>query len=147
MKADDRIDGKVEYTPRWSLRRWPQQLNGVVALSTTVLTRWSDGQVVALDAVSGEIKWRHQGPAAGDFTDPATVLLDPPGLHTSGGTVLVIGGDRVRALDAGNGTVRWEGECRNESFTTRGGQVVCGDQVREAATGAASNWPAGVFRR
>lgn len=145
VKADDRIDGKVVYTPRWSLRRWPQQLNGVVAAATTVVTRWSDGQVVALDTVTGEIRWRRPGPVAGDFTDAASVLFHPAGLHTSGSTVLVAGGGRVLALDIGTGAMRWAGDCRNESFTTRGGQLVCGDQAFDVTTGAGSSWAAGPY--
>ncbi|HEU4347104.1 MAG TPA: PQQ-binding-like beta-propeller repeat protein [Actinoplanes sp.] len=146
VKADAPVDGKVEYTPRWSLRRWPQQVSGVVVIGSTVVSRWSDGQIVAIDGRTGLIAWRVDGPPVGGFRDAATAVWAPPGLVTAGTTVLITGGGRVRGLDVGTGAVRWQGDCRAAVFATRGGQFVCGAEVRDAATGAVlRGWPAGPF--
>jgi outer membrane protein assembly factor BamB len=149
VKADGPIGAKTTVTPRWSFRRWPQQLNGVVAVDATVVTRWSDGELVALDAGTGRIVWRAGGPDAGGWTGErtgATVVWAPPGLHTAGAVVLARGGGRVSAFDAGTGAARWQGECAGAAFTTTGNHLVCGDVVRDAATGApAAGWPAGPY--
>ena len=149
VKADAPVDARTAYTPRWSLRRWPQQLNGVVAIGATVVSRWSDGELVAIDGRTGRIAWRADGPEAGGYTGgktgAATVWV-PPGLLTWGNTVLVRGGGRALALDVVTGEIRWRADCGGVSFATAGGQLVCGAAVYEVATGeAAESWPAGPF--
>jgi hypothetical protein len=144
IKADAPVDGKAQYTPRWSFRRWPQRLAGVVATGSIVVSRWSDGQIVAIDGHTGRIAWRLDGPPAGGFTDGATAVWAPPGLAVAGATVLVAADRRVRALNAATGAVRWAAGCSAFGFATAGGRVVCGDAVYDAATGAvAPGWPAG----
>jgi outer membrane protein assembly factor BamB len=146
IKADAPVDGKVEYTPRWSLRRWPQQVSAVVAAGSTVVSRWSDGQVVAIDGRTGRIAWRVGGPAAGGFTDAARAVWAPPGMNLAGTTVLVVADGRVRALDVATGAVRWQADCRTGGFTTGGGQFVCGNEARDAVSGVvAAGWPAGPY--
>lgn len=149
VKADAPVDARTAYTPRWSLRRWPQQLNGVVAIGTTVVTRWSDGVLVAIDGRTGRIVWRADGPDAGGYiggrTGAATVWA-PPGLLTSGTTVVVRGGGRALALDVLTGRTRWQADCRAPSFGTAGGQLVCGAVAYEVVTGkVAAGWPTGPF--
>ena len=144
IKADAPVDGKAQYPPRWSFRRWPQRLAGVVAAGSTVVSRWSDGQIVAVDGRTGRIAWRVDGPPAGGFTDGATAVWAPPGLAVSGATVLVAADRRVRALNSATGAVRWAGDCPGSGFATAGGRVVCGDVVYDAADGAVvPGWPAG----
>ncbi len=149
VKADAPVSAKTMTTPRWSFRRWPQQLSGVVAVGTTVVSRWSDGELVALDGRTGEIVWRADGPAAGGWTGErtgATVVWAPPGLLTAGSVVLARGEGRVAAFEARSGAARWQGECAGAGFTTAGSQLICGDVVRDAATGAvAVGWPAGPY--
>jgi outer membrane protein assembly factor BamB len=146
VKADAPVDGKAMYTARWSFRRWPQRVAGVAAVGPTVLSRWSDGEVVAIDGRSGTIVWRVDGPPAPDPAAGATTVWAPPGLVTAGTTVLLVGGGRVHALDAATGAVRWQGACRTEAFATEGGQVICGDVARRADTGAVlSGWPGGPY--
>ncbi len=149
VKADAPVGAKTMSTPRWSFRRWPQQLNGVAAVGTTVVGHWSDGELVALDARTGRIAWRADGPAAGGWTGEhtgATAVWAPPGLHTAGPVVLARGGGRVAAYDAGTGAAHWQGDCAGTGFTTAGGQVICGGVVRDAATGApVAGWPAGPY--
>jgi outer membrane protein assembly factor BamB len=149
VKADAPVNARTAYTPRWSLRRWPQQLNGVVAIGATVISRWSDGELVAIDGRTGRIAWRSDGPDAGGYTGGktgATTVWAPPGLLTSGNTVLVRGGGRVLAVDALSGRARWQADCGGVSFVTVGGQLVCGAAAYEVATGqAAEAWPTGPF--
>jgi putative pyrroloquinoline-quinone binding quinoprotein len=149
VRADAPVDAKTSYTPRWSYRRWPEQLNGVVAIGATVITRWSDGRLVAIDGRTGRIAWRADGPAAGGYFGHRTgaeTVWAPPGLFTSGTTVLVTNGGPVLGYDAATGARRWQAAVPRgcHGFATVGGSFVCGAEVLDAATGAAlSKWPAG----
>jgi outer membrane protein assembly factor BamB len=151
VRADAPIDAKYYGTPRWSFRRWPEQVNGVVAIGATVITRWSDGELVALDARTGTVSWRADGPPADGYdgrrTGAATVWA-PVGLHTSGSTVLVNGGERLLAVDAATGARRWTADlpdgCDTTGFTTLGGQYACSTGAYDVATGQpVTPWPAG----
>jgi hypothetical protein len=149
LRADAPVDARLAHTARWSYRRWPQQLNGVVAAGTTMVSRWSDGRLVAIDGRTGRIVWRADGPPAGGYaghrTGSATVWA-PDGLHVAGDTVLVAGAGRVVAYDVGSGNRRWAGDCAGPTFTTAGGQVVCGTVGYRVDTGAAvPGWPGGPF--
>jgi outer membrane protein assembly factor BamB len=149
VKADAPVDARTAYTPHWSLRRWPQQLNGVVAIGTTVVSRWSDGELVAIDGRTGRIVWRTDGPEAGRYTGGdtgAATVWAPPGLFTSGTTVLVRGGGRALALDVLTGKTRWQADCAGLGFGTASGQLICGATVYEVVTGkVAKAWPTGPF--
>uniref|UniRef100_UPI0039B6D269 outer membrane protein assembly factor BamB family protein n=1 Tax=Micromonospora sp. RTP1Z1 TaxID=2994043 RepID=UPI0039B6D269 len=83
--ADQPVDGKHRVTPFWSYRRWPAKLDGVLASGTTVISRWSDGTVVALDARTGRVAWRADGPEPGPVPKPrrtlASPVWNPAGLH------------------------------------------------------------------
>ncbi|MDG4791371.1 PQQ-binding-like beta-propeller repeat protein [Micromonospora sp. WMMD1102] len=116
IRADLPVDAPTRRTPYWSYRRWPAQLAGVVADGATVLTRWSDGKLVALDARTGTVRWRATGPEPGHGylgrrTGAGTVYA-PSGLHTArtatGRPVLVVVGtaDR-RGLDLDTGRELW----------------------------------------
>src|SRR4051794_21040584 len=48
VRADAPVDAKSVNTALWSFRRWPVQLSGVVAVGDTVISRWADGELVAL---------------------------------------------------------------------------------------------------
>jgi outer membrane protein assembly factor BamB len=149
VRADGPVDAKTTYTARWSYRRWPQQVHGVVAAGTTVVSRWSDGRLVAIDGRTGRIAWRADGPAAGGYlghrTGAATVWA-PDGLHLAGATLLVAGAGRMVAYDVATGARRWANDCAGPTFTTAGGQVVCGAVAYQAVSGAvAPAWPRGPF--
>ncbi|GIG85278.1 outer membrane protein assembly factor BamB family protein [Plantactinospora endophytica] len=116
VRADLPVDAPTRRTPYWSYRRWPAQLAGVVADGGTVLTRWSDGELVALEASSGTVRWHATGPRPGHGylgrrTGAATVYA-PTGLYTArssaGRPVLVVGGtaDR-RGIDLDSGRELW----------------------------------------
>ncbi|MFY1634619.1 PQQ-binding-like beta-propeller repeat protein [Solwaraspora sp. WMMB335] len=140
MRADGPIDMRTQATPAWSFRRWPQQLIGVAAAGTTVTSRWSDGEIVAIDARTGEVSWRVAGPVpgqseyAGRRTGAQTVYA-PSGLHTgttADGRRLVVarGESQVLGVDLATGRELWRTElpgqgdaCRAAGFTTTGGQL------------------------
>jgi outer membrane protein assembly factor BamB len=136
VKADTPVDTPKVGTPGWSFRRWPETLVGVVAVSATVVTRWSDGRLVALRAGTGEVAWRHDGPppAAAGTVDTALTRVGtvwaPAGLHTvPNGSVLVTGRTDAQVLDADTGALRHgfplPPGCAAGGFTTAAGQYVC----------------------
>ncbi|MER7439325.1 PQQ-binding-like beta-propeller repeat protein [Micromonospora avicenniae] len=165
--ADAPVDGRYRTTPFWSYRRWPAELVGVVASGTTVVSRWSDGRLVALDARDGRVAWRADGPvpqhrSSVRRTGSATVW-DPVGLYLTrtpdGRDVLVATGDgEERGVDLTAGRELWRSEfgtpCRSDVGTTPTGQLVSVDgcageaavEFRDAATGeVTSRWrPPGV---
>jgi outer membrane protein assembly factor BamB len=152
IRADSPVDGKTVYTPRWSLRRWPQQLSGVVAVGSTVVSRWSDGQLIAIDARTGQIAWRADGPAGPPYEghrNGSATLWSPPGLHVERETVVVSSGGSLAAYEVATGARRWAVTVPHgcgDGFTTAGGQYVCATGAYDVATGAAvSSWPAGPF--
>ncbi|GAB3951484.1 hypothetical protein GCM10027614_53550 [Micromonospora vulcania] len=156
--ADRPVDGRHRTTPYWSYRRWPAELTGVVGSGSTVVSRWSDGRLVALDASSGRVLWRADGPVPVETgavvrrTGAATVW-DPSGLHRTdlpdGRTVLVVtGDDEARGVELAGGRELWRvdlpGRCRSDVGTTSSGQLIGVDscagpatvEFRDAATGA-----------
>jgi outer membrane protein assembly factor BamB len=156
--ADRPVDGRHRTTPYWSYRRWPAELTGVVASGTTVVSRWSDGRLVALDARDGRVLWRADGPrpvGAGPTVRRtyAATVWDPRGLYLTAGadgrTVLVVTGDnQARGLELTGGRELWRaalpGSCRTDVGTTATGLLVGVDacagpaavEFRDAATGA-----------
>src|SRR6266545_2130383 len=114
--ADGPVDDKMPTSALWALRRWPAQLVGVVADERVVVSRWSDGKVVAIDPDTGRIAWRadvgtgtvtaYQGRRTGAIT-----LYEPSDFYltsgTDGGPVVVsVGAEgRLTALDGMTGRV------------------------------------------
>ncbi|MFC3380612.1 outer membrane protein assembly factor BamB family protein [Couchioplanes azureus] len=150
VKADGPVDSRTMLTPRWSFRRWPAQVSGVVAIGTTVVSRWTDGELVALDARTGTVAWRAEGPAGPGFAGRtgAEPVWAPPGLHVAGTSVLVAAGRRLLAWSAADGSPRWTAElppgCADDSFVTAGGRFVCGAGAWDVLSGAAvRGWPRG----
>ncbi|MEV0326494.1 PQQ-binding-like beta-propeller repeat protein [Micromonospora echinospora] len=154
--ADEPVDDRQRNTPYWSYRRWPAQLSGVVAAGTTVVSRWSDGRLVALDADTGRVAWQADAPApqegyTGRRTGAGTVW-QPSGLHTTtgpGGTVVVVVGDRqLQGTDLTTGRQLWRADvdpgCRTDVGTTVAGLLATLDrcagspvvEFRDATSGA-----------
>ncbi|MER7891828.1 PQQ-binding-like beta-propeller repeat protein [Micromonospora sp. NPDC094482] len=160
--ADRPVDGRYRTSPYWSYRRWPAELVGVVASGTTVVSHWSDGRLVALDARTGEVAWRADGPAPERKPQTrrtrAAIVWDPPGLYLTraadGREVLVAtGAGNARGVELASGRELWRTGvatgCRSDVGTTPTGQVVSVDgcagaavvEFRDAATGTvASRW-------
>ena len=161
VRAEEPVDAERRSTPYWSYRRWPAQLTGVLAIRDAVVTRWSDGQLVALDATTGRVAWRAYGLRPehgyeGRLTGARTVYA-PEGLASAiapgGRPVIVVSapGD-VRAYEAATGRQLWtaaDPACRSSSFTTTAGLLATVDacagprtvEFRDAGTGApAGRW-------
>ncbi|MFI1996516.1 PQQ-binding-like beta-propeller repeat protein [Actinoplanes sp. NPDC020271] len=152
VRADDPIYAHGVNTTRWSLRRWPAQLSGVVTDDTTVITQWSDGELVALDGRTGQITWRAKGPDAPDYdgyrTGAATVW-DPPALRVSSGTVLLTAGQQIIAYAVSTGAERWRATAPagcTDGFTTAGGVYVCATGSYDLNSGQpVADWPTGPY--
>ncbi|MFF5174033.1 PQQ-binding-like beta-propeller repeat protein [Micromonospora sp. NPDC000089] len=146
LYADQPADAKVRVTPFWSFRRWPAQLNGVMAGGTTVVSRWSDGKIVALDGLTGREMWRADGPKPGDgFTarrTGAATVWDPRGMFLAPGPagrpVLVLSGEgRLRGYALADGRELWRvdgTDCRADLGTTADGRVLSVDSCAGPAT-------------
>ncbi|MET7945357.1 PQQ-binding-like beta-propeller repeat protein [Micromonospora sp. NPDC005324] len=156
--ADRPVDGRYRTSPYWSYRRWPAELAGVVASGSTVVSRWSDGQLVALDARTGGVLWRTDGPEPVESTAPArrtwaAAVWDAPGLQLTdlpdGRIVLVVTGDsQARGVELSGGRELWRvdlpGRCRSDVGTSATGLLIGLDtcagaatvEFRDAATGA-----------
>ncbi|TDC30561.1 pyrrolo-quinoline quinone [Micromonospora sp. 15K316] len=155
--ADTPVDGRHRTTPFWSYRRWPAELVGVVATGTTVVSRWSDGRLVALDARDGRVVWRTDGPVPQREPDArrtgAAIVWDPVGLYlTRGGdgrdVVVATGAGEASAVDLAGGRRLWRSEvgtgCHSDVGATEAGQLVSVDgcagaavvEFRDAGTGA-----------
>jgi outer membrane protein assembly factor BamB len=122
VHADGPIDFRVQTTPYWSLRRWPARVDGIVAVGPTVVSRWSDGTLVAVDARTGEVRW--------EVSDVAAT-----GLHTAGDLILVVTGADVRAYRSSDGWLTWRqpsAGCGHDSFTAVAGLVglLCDGRIR-----------------
>ncbi|UQU65304.1 PQQ-binding-like beta-propeller repeat protein [Couchioplanes caeruleus] len=149
VKADGPVDEKMTTTPLWSYRRWPARLSGVVAVGSTVVSRWADGELVALDGRTGTVAWRAHGPAGEPFTDRtgATAVWTPPGLYVVGPAVLVGDSGKVLAFSAADGSPRWTITLPRgcvTPFVTGGGQFVCGAGAWDVTSGeAVRSWPVG----
>lgn len=153
VRADTHVGSRAIWTPDWSLRRWPQQVAGIVSVGQNVITRWSDGKLIAIDGATGKIVWRAADVAGAKYTgynSGAATVWTPPGLHTAAGSVLVGSGTTFSAYDGGSGVRRWSitvpAGCATSGFTTSGGQLVCPTGAYDAYTGLAlTSWPAGPY--
>ena len=155
--ADGPVDGRHRTTPYWSYRRWPAQVSGVVADGTRVIGHWSDGKLVALDARTGQVAWRVDGPTPAEgWTARRTgtaAVWGPPGLFlgpaADGQPVLVVSGPhRIAGFGLADGRQLWsvevDGSCRTDVGTTGAGQFAAVDrcagpaavEFRDVATGA-----------
>ncbi|MFD2766624.1 PQQ-binding-like beta-propeller repeat protein [Micromonospora eburnea] len=155
--ADQPADRRHRVSPYWSYRRWPARVSGVVADGTTVVSRWSDGKLVALDARTGRVAWRADGPEPGVLPEPrrtyAATVWEPSGLSVartpSGRTVLVVAGaGELGGYDLADGRRLWRADqergCLGAAGTTAAGEVLglaaCDGpetvEFRDAATGA-----------
>jgi outer membrane protein assembly factor BamB len=143
--SDAPVGERYESTPYWAFRRWPAQVVGVVtaqnATGPVVVTQWSDGEIVAIDARRGVIAWRDTAPIApnriydGRRTGAATVY-EPTTLLTARSAdrlvILVTGPGSMNAYDAATGQGLWRRDlptaCEPDSWTGAGMVVVpdCG---------------------
>lgn len=144
VRADGPVDARRVSTARWSLRRWPVEVSGVVASGTTVISRWSDGLLIAVDGRTGKEVWRVPtelpSPGYEGHRTGASVVWAPPGLWVSDQFVLVKGGQRLSAYEVGSGTRRWSVEVPagcDDGLTTQGGHFLCGTAGFSVSAGEA----------
>ncbi|GAA0378300.1 hypothetical protein GCM10009541_20980 [Micromonospora gifhornensis] len=154
--ADQPADGRHRSTPYWSYRRWPATVDAVVASGTTVVSRWSDGMLVALDARTGQVAWRADGPEPDrervTRRTGSAIVWQPRGVsvvRTADGrdAVVTSGAGEVRAVDLAGGALLWQAEvgrgCREPVGGSADGQLLTLDrcdgptviEFRDAATG------------
>jgi hypothetical protein len=159
VRADLPVDARTQRSPFWSYRRWPEQLIGVVAIRTTVVSRWSDGELIAIDGRTGRVAWRTDGPPpevtgyAGRRTGAATVYR-PDGLFTAGPVVIARGATEAIGVSAREGRKFWRRpvagrDCRGDEFTTAGGRYIqtagCGPSKRIESVDATTGRPVGLW--
>lgn len=150
--ADRPVDGRHRTTPYWSYRRWPAELDSVVASGTRVVTRWSDGRLVALDARTGRVAWDADGPTpVGERTvrrTGAATVWAPRGVFVARApdgrqVVAAAGAEWMRAVDLADGRELWRSHtsvtvppgdgsdaaagCRDVVGTTGSGQLLIVD--------------------
>lgn len=156
VRAEEPAYAETRTTPYWSYRRWPAQVTGVLAVREVVVSRWSDGELVALDATTGRVAWRADGPRPehgyeGRLTGAGTVY-GPDGLVSADApdgrpVILAFAPGDVRGYEAATGRELWRAAdpaCRSASFTTGAGLLAsvdaCGGarvvEFRDAGTGA-----------
>jgi outer membrane protein assembly factor BamB len=158
--ADLPVNVKSSVSRYWSYRRWPGQVQGVVAVGTTVVSLWSDGTVVGLDATRGTVAWRATLPSSdpGGFTGRRTgaaTVYQPTNLFTAGQVVIAVDSATVNGFDAATGRRLWEvprPRCHDDFTATDTFVTVdtCGTAphatVLDARTGAPrTGWPQAVF--
>ena len=119
--SDAPVGIRYETTPYWSFRRWPAQVVGLVLATTSsgivVISQWSDGEIIAIDARRGVISWRDSAPIAESRSydgrrTGASVVYAPRSLVTAAtgdGTIVIVSAPRqLIGLDARTGTRLWQ---------------------------------------
>lgn len=139
--ADGPASYHYERSAYWAYRRWPAQVTGVLAVKADrplVVTAWSDGMLVAVDAETGIVAWRVEGGSAlatqyeGRRTGAQTVYL-PPGLFAAGPSTFITVGEQVTARSVATGQTLWTvpapdaPQCHGDTFTAVGGQLLLPD--------------------
>jgi outer membrane protein assembly factor BamB len=158
--ADLPVDVKSSVSRYWSYRRWPGQVQGVVAVGTTVVSLWSDGTLVGLDATRGAVAWRATlgSPDASGFTGRRTgaaTVYQPANLFTAGQVVIALDSTSVNGFDTATGRRLWQvprPRCHDD-FTAPDTFVAvdtCGTAphatVLDARTGVPrTDWPQAAF--
>ncbi len=124
--ADTPVTAQREMTPHWAYRRWPAEVVSIVAVEkpasgvglSVVITKWSDGEIVALDAEKGDIVWQVRiDPADGETfkgrRTGAKTMYAPEDLFVTTSAldhqqiVIATGKDVVQAIDPTDGKIRW----------------------------------------
>jgi outer membrane protein assembly factor BamB len=125
--AETPVTAAQQVTPHWSYRRWPAESVGVVTVEpaflwggqSLVVTKWSDGAIVALGAANGEVVWQARVDPDPDETyrgrrTGGQTVYAPDGMFTAVSVsdgkpiLLVTGKDQIRAYDPFTGADRWQ---------------------------------------
>jgi len=128
--ADGPANYHYELSAYWSYRRWPAEVVGAVVVRgehPIVVTAWSDGMLVGIDATAGTVAWRVQSDVlASDYTGRRTganTVYVPPGLLTSGSTIITVSSKAIRGYRP-DGIEAWKRplitatQCHGDEFTS-----------------------------
>jgi outer membrane protein assembly factor BamB len=134
--ADAPVGSRYENTPYWSFRRFPAEVVGLVSVETAqgpyIISQWSDGDLIALNARAGSIAWRASAPSAQAKYDGrrtgASTVYSPRSLLTarSGNQYVAVAtsAGSIHAFDATTGTALWQasvpGGCNPLAWTGSG---------------------------
>ncbi len=136
--SDAPVGARYQTSPYWSFRRWPAQVVGVTLAptvngGTVVVTQWSDGEIIAIDARRGVIAWRDSAPIAGSRSydgrrTGASVVYTPRSLVTARApdrtVVIVTAPHSMIGFDASTGARLWSreltGACEPAAWTGAG---------------------------
>ena len=160
VSADGPIDVAPTTARYWSFKRNRVDLMAVVAMDTTVVSLWCDGELVAIDAQTGRITWR----APTEVTEcgypgrrtGASAVYFSENLYTAIGesgspAVLRRVDGQMWAFDAATGALLWHKvfdgplpNCRTPGLTTTSGYYLtvdyCGNrgamEIYDVTTGA-----------
>jgi outer membrane protein assembly factor BamB len=124
--ADTPVTATRVSTPHWAFRRWPAELLSIMSIEkssdggpiSVVVTKWSDGVVVALDASTGETVWQQRieiesGQTFQGGRTGANAVYRPIGIFTSASSVshrpvvIVNGKDQAVGFDPWTGKILW----------------------------------------
>lgn len=151
LTADGPVDAAARANPPyWSIQRTDVDLHAVVAIGPSVVSLWSDGELIALDAHTGAISWRAPtARSAGGYPGRRTgadVVYQYEQLltaRTAAGRLVVLRvvDGQAWGFDASTGALLWHIEfdgprpnCRLFGFTTTSGAYVtvdyCNDRSR-----------------
>jgi hypothetical protein len=124
--ADTPVTATRVSTPHWSFRRWPAELLSIMSIEkssdggpvSVVVTKWSDGVVVGIDASVGKAIWQERveiesGQTFQGRRDGANTVYRPIGIFTSASSishrpvVIVNGKDQAVGFDPWTGKILW----------------------------------------
>lgn len=139
--ADGPPSYHYERSAYWSYRRWPAQVTGVLAAKADrplVVTAWSDGILVGIEAETGRVAWRVETgePLADQYGGRRTgaqTVYTPPGLFSAGETTFITIGEQITGRSVATGQTLWTvpmphtPQCQGDTFTTTGGQLLLPD--------------------
>ncbi|HZM76458.1 MAG TPA: PQQ-binding-like beta-propeller repeat protein [Candidatus Limnocylindrales bacterium] len=149
--ADGPPSYHYERSAYWAYRRWPAEVTGVLAVKADqplVVTAWSDGALVAIEAETGNVAWRvEDGSPLGEEYDGrrtgSQTVYTPPGLFSAGPSTFVTADEEVTARSVATGQTLWTvpspllsrpahppsrgpdaPKCRGDALTTVGEQLM-----------------------
>jgi len=150
--ADGPPSYHYERSAYWAYRRWPAEVTGVLAVQADrpvnrplLVSAWSDGVLVAIEAETGAVAWRVEGgePLADKYDGRRTgseTVYHPPGLFSAGSSTFITIGEQITGRSAASGQTLWTvplpdvPECIGDTFTTTGGQLLLHNRCTETLT-------------
>jgi outer membrane protein assembly factor BamB len=146
--ADGPPSSQYERSAYWAYRRWPAEVTGILAANADrplIVSAWSDGVLVAVEAETGDVAWRVEGgePLAEQYDGRRTgaeTVYHPPGLYAAGQSTFITVGEQITARSVASGQTLWTAplpdtpECLGDTFTTTGGHLLLHNKCTETLT-------------